>query len=170
MGMSQASVHRTDPHLAPLRLMLDIAHEQTNARVRLSAAVVAAGAGVWLAWVDSSMWLRVLALVSLLFAARFITSYRKVLRTAADAPAHYLEITTERVTLAEGAVQRSIPFDRITRIELDEDKIAVVLRAGEREELSVEPVYGGLGLRELADTLHRYGQARLGLGCTDQNQ
>jgi hypothetical protein len=147
--------------------MLDIAHEQTDARVRLSAAVVATGAAVWLAWVDTSVWLRVLALVSLLFAARFIASYRKVKRTAADTAAHYLEITTERVTLAEGAGQRSIPFERVTRIELDEDKIAVVLRADEAEELSVEPVYGGLGLRELADTLQRYRQARAGLGCTD---
>ena len=160
VGMSQASVQRTDVPLEPLRLMLDIAHEQTDARVRLSAAVVAAGAGVWLAWVEPSVWLRLLALVSLLFAARFIASYRKVKRTAKNTAAHYLEITTERVTLAEGAVQRSIPFERVTRIELDEDKIAVVLRAGEAEELSVEPVYGGLGLRELADTLHRYSQAR----------
>lgn len=167
MGMSQASVQRTDVPLEPLRLMLDIAHEQTNARVRLSAAVVAAGAAVWLAWVDTSVWLRVLALVSLLFAARFVASYRKVKRTATDTAAHYLEITTERVTLAEGAGQRSIPFERVTRIELDEDKIAVVLRTGDAEELSVEPVYGGLGLRELADTLQRYRQARAGLGCTD---
>ena len=167
VGMSQASVQLADVPLEPLRLMLDIAHEQTDARVRLSAAVVAGGAAVWLAWVDTSVWLRVLALVSLLFAARFIASYRKVKRTATHSAAHYLEITTERVTLAEGAVQRSIPFERVTRIELDEDKIAVVLRAGEAEELSVEPVYGGLGLRELADTLHRYRQARAGLGCTD---
>lgn len=149
--------------------MLDIAHEQTDARVRLSAAVVAAGAAAWLAWVETSMWLRVVALVSLLFAARFIASYRKVKRVAKSASAHYLEITTERVTLAHGAEQRSIPFERVTRIELDEDKIAVVLRAGDAEELSIEPLYGGLGLRELADTLHRYRQAHAGLGCTERN-
>lgn len=142
--------------------MLDIAHEQTDARLRLSAAIVAGGAALWLAWVDTSVWLRVAALVSLLFAARFIASYRKVRRLAQTASAHYLEITTEGVTLADGAGQRSVPFERITRIELDEDKIAVVLRAGETEELSVEPVYGGLALRELADTLHRYRQAHPG--------
>jgi hypothetical protein len=149
--------------------MLDIAHEQTDARLRLSAAAVAGGAALWLAWVETSVWLRVAALVSLLFAVRFITSYRKVRRLAPNASAHYLEITTERVTLAHGTEQRSIPFERVTRIELDEDKIAVVLRAGDAEELSVEPVYGGLGLRELADTLHRYHQAHSGLGCTEQN-
>jgi hypothetical protein len=167
--MSQASVQRTDPPLAPLRLTLDIAHQQTDARVRLSAAAIAAGAGLWLAWVESSTWLRVTALVSLLFAVRFIASYRKVKRLAANSTAHYLEITTERVTLADGAVQQSMPFERVTRIELDEDKIAVVLRAGDADELSVEPVYGGLGLRELADTLHRYRQAHAELGCTEQN-
>ena len=148
--------------------MLDIAHEQTDARLRLSAAAIAAGAALWLAWVETSVWLRVAALVSLLFAARFIASYRKVRRLAPAASAHYLEITMDRVTLADGAGERSVPFERITRIELDEDKIAVVLRAGETEELSVEPLYGGLGLRELAGTLHRYHQAYR-LGCTERN-
>ena len=152
--------------------MLDIEHERTDARVRLSAAVVAGAAALWLAWVERSVWLRVAALVSLLFALRFIASYRKVRRLAKDASAHYLEITTERVTLAlgDGAEQQSIPFERVTRIELDEDRIAVVLRVGDAEALTVEPVYGGLGLRELADTLHRYRQARSsGLGCTEPN-
>ena len=145
--------------------MLDIEHERTNARVRLSAAVVAATAGAWLAWVDTSTWLRVAALLSLLFAARFIAGYRKVRRLAENSSAHYLEITTERVTLTEGLgagekpEQKSIPFERITRIELDEDRIAVVLHT-EDEQVVVEPVYGGLGLRELAETLHRYQQAK----------
>jgi hypothetical protein len=169
VGMSPATVQRTDVALAPLRLMLDIAHEQTDARVRLTAAGVAAGAGVWLAWVETSVWLRVTALVSLLFAARFVASYRKVRRTLTNTSAHYLEITTERVTLARAHELQSVPFERVTRIELDEDKIAVVLRAGDAEALSVEPVYGGLGLRELADTLHRYRQAHSALGCTEQN-
>lgn len=167
--MSSTTVQRTDVAPEPLRLMLDIAHEQTDARVRLSAAVIAAGAGLWLAWVETSVWLRIAALVSLAFAARFIASYRKVKRLAPTASAHYLEITTERVTLADGAGERSMPFERITRIELDEDRIAVVLRAGEAEELSVEPVYGGLGLRELAETLQRYQRAHSGLGCTELN-
>jgi predicted RNA-binding protein len=149
--------------------MLDIAHEQTDARLRLSAAAIAGGAALWLAWVETSLWLRAAALVSLLFAVRFIASYRKVRRLAPNASAHYLEITTERVTLADGAGQRSIPFEQVTRIELDEDKIAVVLRAGEAEALSVEPVYGGLSLRDLAETLYRYRQAHSALGCTEQN-
>ena len=165
MGMSGSTVQRTDVPLEPLRLMLDIAHEQTNARVRLSAAIVAAVAGAWLAWVDTSTWLRVAALLSLLFAVRFIASYRKVRRLAENSSANYLEITTERVTLTEGLgagekpEQKSIPFERVTRIELDEDRIAVVLHAAD-EQLVVEPVYGGLALRELAETLHRYQQAK----------
>lgn len=168
VGMFPATAQSTDVALAPLRLMLDIEHERTDARVRLSAAVLAAFAALWLAWVETSVWLRVFALVSLLFAARFIASYQKVRRVARAASAHYLEITTEGVTLADGAGERSVPFERVTRIELDEDKIAVVLRAGETEELSVEPVYGGLGLRELAETMQRYRQAQ-GLGCTERN-
>lgn len=157
--------------------MLDIDDERQSARLRLMAAIVAAGAGAWLAWVDESVWLRLVALASLVFAGRFWASYRKARRLDPSAP-QYLEITTEHVTLpwphnhaqqAQLGTQRTIPFEHVTRIELDEDRIAVVLCLGTGEELAIEPVYGRLTPRELAETLHRYSRARSGLGCKELN-
>ena len=158
----------------PLRLLLDVETEQASARLRLAAAVIALLAGAWLAWVaaGSSAWLGVVALASVAFALRWMVGYRKVKRVASSAAAHYLEITSERVTLATGAEHRSIPRESVARIELDDDRLAVVMILVTGEELVIEPIYGGLGLRDLGETLQRYLdplRSPLDPGCTELN-
>jgi len=170
--MSSPALNSTETCLEPLRLSLDVGFEQATAQLRLAAAVLAGVAGIWLAWVEQSMWLRITALASAAFAARWIAGFRKTQRTARAAAAHFLEITTQRVTLAAGTHQRSVPFDRVQRIELDEDRLTVVMRMTDGEELVIEPVYGGLGLRELGETLQRYlswQRSRNVAGCTERN-
>jgi hypothetical protein len=159
----------TETSLQPLRLTLDRAEIQVTARVRLVAAVLTAAAAIWLTWVQHEIGFRLLAVAGGLFAVRWLLVYRRSARTVSSAEAHYLEITTERLTLADGTHHRSIPIDRIERVELDEDRLVVVLRLGSGDELPIEPVYGGLGLRDLAETLERYRRARFGLGCTELN-
>lgn len=142
----------------PLRLMLDVEAEQRNAHLRLAAAALAVFGGAWLLWVQRSEpnWvLIVVALAGIAFALRWLASYRKLRHVAGTAAAHYLEITAEHVTLAEGSQQRSIPREHIQAVELDDDRLAVVLRLHTAETVVIEPVYGGLGLRELGETLHR---------------
>lgn len=144
--------------IPPLRLMLDVASEQSNAHLRLAAAGAATLGAAWLLWVQRAQpnWvLSAVALASVVFALRWLQSYRELRHVAATAAAHYLEITAERVTLAAGSHHRSIPVDRIRAIELDEDRLAVVLRLHTDETLVIEPIYGGLGLRELGETLQR---------------
>jgi hypothetical protein len=158
----------------PLRLTLDADAEHASARLRLGAAVIALFAGGWLAWVavGSSKWLGLVALASVAFALRWMLGYRKVKRATSAADAHYLEITSERLTVANGVEQRSIPRELIARIELDDDRLAVVLRLTSGEELTIEPIYGGLGLRDLGETLQRYLnplRTRLDPGCTELN-
>jgi hypothetical protein len=159
----------TETSLQPLRLTLDRDEIRVTARMRLVAAVVTGVAAIWLAWVERSIGFRLLGLTGGLFAARWLLVYRNAARTVSSADAHYLEITTERLTVASGAQQRAIPLEHVERIELDEDRLVVVLRLGSGEELPIEPVYGGLGLRDLAETLERYLSARPRLGCTELN-
>jgi len=160
----------TETPLQPLRLMLDRADVRGSARVRLAAAVVAGAASAWLIWVEQSIVLRLLALAGAAFAVRWIIGYRKTGRSLSAADAHYLEITKDRLTVADGTHPRSIPATQIERIELDEDRLVVVLRLEGGEELPIEPVYGGLGLRDLAETLQQYVSARAGAGCTEPDQ
>jgi hypothetical protein len=177
-SVTQLDPDEADTLSAPLRLMLDVETEESNAHLRLGAAALAVLGGAWLLWVERTEpnWVLILvALASIVFALRWLTAYRKQRVVTATAAAHYLEITAERVILAEGSHQRSISCERIRAIELDEDRLAVVLRLYTGDTVVIEPVYGGLGLRELGETLHRrlqIGERGGGddPGCTELNQ
>jgi hypothetical protein len=144
---------------APIKLSLDADAEQADARLRSAAALVAAGAGVWLFCVSGSWWLRATALASAAFAARWLVVVRRAMHVSHESTLHFLEITPQRITLARGIHQRSVPIERIQRIELDEDSFTVVIRMHDGSELAIDPIYGGLGLRELGEMLQRYVQA-----------
>jgi hypothetical protein len=139
----------------PLRLTLDAASERAHASLRMAAAFIALGAGVWLVSVDGRFWLRLTALASMAFALRWLQVLRAARAALADGAGHYLEITDEQVIVAAGATQRTVPRDDVRAVELDDDRLVVVLRLASGEELPIEPRYGGLKLRELGETLQR---------------
>jgi hypothetical protein len=139
----------------PVRLMLDTPGERTLARIRVAAAVLALIGGVWLAWVEVGTWLRLTALASVAFALRWLSLQSGARATLADPQAHYLEISTDQLVIAAGAEKRTIMRDNVQAVELDDDRLVVVLRLRGGEELAIEPRYGDLTLRELGQLLHR---------------
>ena len=153
--MSSADPNPSEKPASALRLELDGDVERDQARLRLVAAIVALLAGAWLAWVADAWWLRLTGMASVLFSARFAQKARAARAAERDAGAHYLEITADHVTLADGATQRTVARERVQAVELDEDRLIVVLRLSGGEELPIEPRYGGLPPRELGETLRR---------------
>jgi hypothetical protein len=150
----------TDPIQAlPLRLAFDGAGQRTQADLRIGAACIAVLAGIWLAWVEGRWWLRLTALASVLFGMRWLSVVRAA-RAARSDDADYLEITSDELVLATGAEIRRQPLDGIRAVELDHDRLTVMLRLASGEELAIEPNYGGLGLRELGETIQRILWAR----------
>jgi hypothetical protein len=138
----------------PTRLMLDTQGERTLARIRVAAAVLALISGVWLAWVEGGTWLRLTALASVAFALRWLSLQSTARATLADPQAHYLEIGADQLVIAAGAERRVIERDSVQAVELDDDRLVVVLRLSGGEELAIEPRYGDLSLRELGQVLH----------------
>ena len=140
---------------APLTLPLDISGERAQARVRVTAAWLAMAAGIWLAAVDAAVWLRVTALTSVAFSVRWLMVQRAARAALSDPTQHYLEITREHLVIAEGSSQRTIARQEIRAIELDEDRLVVVVRLLDGQAQTIEPRYGKLGPRELGETLVR---------------
>jgi hypothetical protein len=138
----------------PTRLMLDTQGERTLARIRVAAAVLALISGVWLAWVEGGTWLRLTALASVAFALRWLSLQSTARATLADPQAHYLEIGADQLVIAAGAERRVIARNSVQAVELDDDRLVVVLRLSGGEELAIEPRYGDLSLRELGQVLH----------------
>jgi hypothetical protein len=153
--MTTAKSDQAEPPQPPMRLMLDTQSERIHAHLRVAAALVALSAGAWLAWVEGRLWLRLTALASVAFALRWLTVQRAVRATLANPEAHYLEIIPGQVVIATGASQRTVSSESVQAVELDDDRLVVVLRLRSGEAVTIEPRYGDLDLRELGQALHR---------------
>jgi len=152
--MSDAVVE-TPPEGRAQRLLLDVGEVRDRITLRLLASLPAFAGGVWLIWIADDALLRVLALAGLVFAVLWVVRARKSVTQIAQAQDHYLEIGPEALALKAGSQLRSWPWSQIEAVEIDEDRLVVRLRLRGADPLSVEPEYGALGLRELAEAIER---------------
>lgn len=137
--------------MSPYRtLPLDRTTERSVAALRLVAAVVVAGAAIWLALLRPSgaAWICIGgAFVASLAWLGMAAAARRRVQRAED---HRLVIGEDGLTLVEGARVRRSAWEEIEAIEVDEDRLVVVVRLrGEEEPIVVEPRYGGLGVFDL---------------------
>ncbi len=150
-----ASAAPSDVSPVVQRWAADVATERQIARVRLLAAAAAFFSGVWLLYVADAFILRALALAGCAFGGLWA---RQVLRkrTQSELPAlHYLELGADYLAIAEGSAPRTIPLSGVRSVEIDEDRLVVVLRLDGAEPWLLEPRYRGMTLRELAEHVHR---------------
>jgi hypothetical protein len=141
------------------RLMLDVREVRDRMRLRLLASLPAFLGGAWLVWIADSLLLRILAVAGLVFATVWVGLARRSIEQVARAGRHYLDIGTTGFTIHAGAQESYLAWSDIEAVEIDEDRLVVRLRVRGAAPLAVEPQYGGLGLRELAQTIER-GRSR----------
>jgi hypothetical protein len=158
------------PRLAPtpdagqgLRLMLDVREVRDRTLLRMIASLPALLGGLWLLWIADSLLLRGLALAGVVFSAIWVSLARRNIRQVASAGEHYLDIEDRGLTLRNGTQSRSLAWSEVEAVEIDEDRLAVRVRVRGADSLLVEPQYGELGLRELAETIER-GRVHAGMG------
>jgi hypothetical protein len=137
------------------RLVLDVREVRDRMRLRLLATLPALAGGAWLLFTADTLLLRVLALAGLVFAAIWLRSTRRTATQLTRVEDHYLDIGPDGLTLQAGPDSRSIAWSEIDAVEIDEDRLVVQLRLRSSGSLAVEPHYGALGLRELAETIER---------------
>ncbi len=137
--------------MSPYRtLPLDRDAERSVALLRLVAAVVVAGAAIWLALLRpaGAVWICILgSLVASLAWLGMAAAARRRLRRAQD---HRLVLDPEGLALVDGDRERRAPWEAVEAVEVDEDRLVVVVRVrGEDAPIVVEPRYGGLGVLDL---------------------
>jgi hypothetical protein len=144
----------TSANASTERLWVDMDGERQAAALRLLAAVLALGSGLWLMAVADELWLRGVGLTSCGFAVLWARRHWKQRKSQLPGQAHYLEIGEHHLALAEGADARSLPLSCIQAVEIDDDRLLVVLRLHDGEPWLIEPRYRGVGLRDLAERLY----------------
>ena len=137
------------------RLVLDVREVRDRMRLRLLATLPAFAGGAWLLGTGDTLLLRALALAGLVFAVIWVVSARRSLTQLARSEDHYLDIGPSGLTLRNGPDARSLSWSEIDAVEIDEDRLVVRLRLQGSGSLAVEPHYGSLGLRELAEAIER---------------
>ena len=135
------------------RLMLDVREVRDRVRLRMLASLPALAGGAWLLWSSEGVLLTVLALAGLVFATVWVLLARRSVAQLAGSNDHYLDIGESSLTIRAGSVERSLAWSEIRAVEIDEDRLVVQLRLHPEGSVAVEPQYGALGLRELAETL-----------------
>ena len=134
------------------RLTLDVREVRDRMRLRLPAALLAFGGGVWLLWAADNSLLRVVAGAGLVFATMWVVRARTSVAQLAHADDHYLESDADGLTVRSGTQLRRLAWSEIAAVEIDEDRLVVLLRLRDGSRpLAIEPQYGELGLYELGE-------------------
>lgn len=144
--------------------MLDVREVRDRIRLRLLAALPAFAGGVWLFWSSEGALLAAVALAGLVFATAWVLFARRSVTQIGGSDEHYLDIGETGLTIRAGAHVRSLSWSEIRAVEIDEDRLVVQLQLQREGSVAIEPQYGALGLRELAETLEKARKTGASLG------
>lgn len=153
-----ADVSRSEPSrdTGPFRtLPLDRSSERADAALRLTAAVVVLGGGVWLALVAQDPKLWVCSGAALLASAAWLAMGLRARRRIRDAERHRLDLRPEALHLLEGRVERRVRWADVRQIEVDEERVVVRVSLADGEPVILEPRFGGLGVHDLEAAVRR---------------
>jgi hypothetical protein len=135
------------------RFEVDRSALDTAAALRGAAAMLAGVAGLWLLAVAQAWVPRALALAGLVFAFFWGRAQWRHLRTR-ERVSGYLELAPATLVISDGSATRHIALADVRSVEVDDDRLEVLLQLASGEALRVEPQYRGVGLHELARLLH----------------
>ncbi len=129
------------------------------AALRIAAAIVAtcAAIAIVLSRPPPFAWLCVAA--ALAVSVFWLVNGARARRRAADAAGHRIVLSNRALTLLEGSTERSVPWDRVEALEVDEEKLVVRIDVAAEPSVVIEPRYGQLGVYDLAEVLRRAWEA-----------
>lgn len=143
---------RMDERLC-VRFELDERAERGAAALRAGAALVTIVAGVWLFTLPYTA-PRIFAFAGFVFAAFWLRRALRMLRNAERKPArHYLELRPNALCLCQNGTEQIVPWNEVTQIAIDDDRLLVVVERRNSAALLLEPQYRGLGLRAMAEAV-----------------
>lgn len=123
------------------------------ARVRTSAALLALlGASAMLLG-KLPLPLFLVAVLAILLSLAWLAQARRVRKRAGDVRPAALVVHEQGMLLEEAERETFVPWREIARIEVDEERLDVVLTRNDGSLLRVEPRYAGVDIHELVRTL-----------------
>lgn len=138
----------------PLRLDVDQRAVRDTQRLRGAAAAIAIVGSAWLA-ATQNHWL--VGGFAVLTGVYGVFWWRRGLREQARAlqAGHHVLLDLTGITLHDGPRTTHVLWTDVAAVVVDEDRIVVNVMRSQGEPVVVEPIFGGLGVYDLRDTIHR---------------
>jgi hypothetical protein len=133
------------------RFELDVRAEAQALGMRASAALVAGVAALWLLSVTTSLLLRILAAVGLVFAALWLAATMKRAPSSARDP-DFVEIGPELLSVRQHGRTHAHPLASVRRVSFDHDRLVITVELeGAASPLTLDATYHAIGLQDLAE-------------------
>ena len=132
------------------RFTLDVAAERSTSQLRLVGAVAILGATGWIVVTHPGPIVWLVVVFAWLVALFWVVSWRRAQKRAAAAPLWYLELGTDELVLAEGERVVRLPWRDVRSVEVDDERLVVVVTQAAEPPLVIEPRYPGVSIEALA--------------------
>lgn len=135
-------------------LELDTQAERSVSRLRLvAAALVGSSSVVILLFASPSTFGVVIALLGLGASLGWVVAFRRSGKRVDDKGRYYLRLDAEGLRLARGGEARELAWSEVLELQVDEERLVVVLQLGDGRTLDIPPIFRGYGLYEIEDLL-----------------
>lgn len=131
---------------------MDSAGARADAVARGIAGGFSLVAGLWLLLVAEHAVQYMFAVAALVFGALWLRRQRRTPSPAED----FLELSPSGLRLSVAGSARYVSWSETRAVALDHDRLQIKLLFQDDSSLSIEPGYGALPMRELAETIDEY--------------
>lgn len=139
---------------------LDPSTVRDAAVLRLIGAAICVAMAIWLGVLRPSWRIGIWAVAGLAVAAFWVRRFGKSRRTLRRADRCFVALEPERLRVGRGGEDTlEIGWDEVTGVDVDEERLEVRVTRDGADPVYIEPVYGGLGVYELAEAVQRAHEA-----------
>ncbi len=135
------------------RFEVDAATELSLARLRFVAAGLASLGAVAMLLSSLPFVIMLVAVLSLLVSLGWMAKARSTEKRARSPQDHFLAVHAAGLDLADGPSRTWVMWASVTQIDVDEERLDIVVERADGEPLRLEPRYPGVEIHDLMHTL-----------------
>lgn len=135
------------------RFEVDAATEHSLARLRFWAACLASVGAVAMLLSSLPFVIMLVAVLALLVSLGWMAKARSTEKRAKAPQDHFLALYASGLEVAEGPSRTWVLWDSVTHIDVDEERLDIVLERANEDPLRLEPRYPGVEIHDLMHTL-----------------
>lgn len=138
------------------RFTMDVAAERAIAGLRLVGAATIVGASGWIAVTRPGLVVAGVAAFGLLIAVFWVVSWKRADKRLRDSQRWFLELGDDELVLSEGERVVRAPWPSVRSVEVDEERLVIVVTRAGGEPVVIEPRYRGVSIEALASAVRAH--------------